>query len=66
MVCVSCSSSNQAQFAAEIAIHSPGLKCTDTPHIFIYPNLLVCLDCGFTQFTLSEGQLGPLGERAAA
>jgi hypothetical protein len=55
MSCRSCSSSNQQQVASEISIHLPGdLK---TPAVLVFPNLLVCLDCGFTEFTNPEGEL---------
>ena len=63
MPCRSCSSSNQQQFASEICIHLPGdLK---TPAVLVFPNLLVCLDCGFTEFTNPEGELRLLRQGGA-
>jgi hypothetical protein len=54
MSCKSCQSQNQRTFGAEIAIHLPGLS---TPHVFLFPKLLVCLDCGFTEFSIPETEL---------
>src|SRR5207302_834461 len=60
MSCKSCKSENQSRLATEIAIHLPGLN---TPHLFLYPRLLVCLDCGFTEFSIPEAELRRLMER---
>jgi hypothetical protein len=54
MSCKRCSSENQSRFPTEIAIHLPGLT---TPHILLSPLLLVCLDCGFTEFSIEETEL---------
>jgi hypothetical protein len=62
MFCVSCTSGNQAEFPAEINIHFSGLKNIDKPSIFVFPKLLVCLDCGYTRFTLPESELRLLTE----
>jgi hypothetical protein len=29
----------------------------DEPGFFVFPKLAICLDCGFTQFTLPEHEL---------
>ena len=62
MVCLSCASSNQADFGAEINIHFPGLRNIDRPTVWAFPKLLVCLDCGFSRFTLPETELRLLRE----
>jgi hypothetical protein len=66
MNCALCASSNQMEFPAEINIHLRGLKKVGKPLVFVFPNLLVCLDCGFTQVTLPEGDLCLLRESIAA
>jgi len=35
-------------------IHFPGLKNLDKPSVWAFPQLLVCLDCGFTELRLQE------------
>ena len=66
MSCASCLSSNQMEFPAEIAIHFSGLKNLDRPGPFVFPKLLVCLDCGFAGFTLAESELRLLREDKVA
>jgi hypothetical protein len=50
MSCLSCGSGNEAEFAAEMVMHFSfsGLKNLDKPCVWIFPKLLVCLDCGFS------------------
>ena len=57
MSCKSCQSQNQRNFNGEIAIHFPGLKGLDKPIVWVFPKLLVCLDCGFAEFTVPEREL---------
>jgi hypothetical protein len=60
MSCLSCASGNQAEFTGEVNIHFPGLKNLDKPSIFVFPKLLVCLDCGCSWFTTPETELALL------
>ena len=63
MSCSVCTSENQARFPTEIAIHLPGL---DTPHVFLSPLVLVCTDCGFTEFSIPETELPRLAKKDSA
>jgi hypothetical protein len=60
--CKACGKHNQTDFNAEINVHFPGLKNLDKPGVLVFPKLLLCLDCGFTEFTLSESELLLLDE----
>ena len=60
MLCQSCSSENLHKFGGEIAIHFPGLKNLDKPHVYVSAEFAVCLDCGAAQFAVPEQQLGQL------
>lgn len=60
MSCALCMSANQVDFPTEIAFHFPGYKNLDKPHILAFPRVLVCLDCGFSQFNLPETGLQAL------
>jgi hypothetical protein len=60
IVCPSCRSAKQAEFMAEMLVHSPGLKNIDKPGVWVYPKLLVCLDCGCLQSTVPAPQLASL------
>jgi len=64
--CRSCESDNQTEFGAEMLIHFSGLKNLDKPAVWVFPKLVVCLDCAFTEFTIPEAELRLLGEGAAA
>jgi hypothetical protein len=41
-------------------IHFSGLGNIDNPGILAFPKVLVCLDCGFSQFTISNAELALL------
>ena len=57
MWCKSCQSQNRRNLNGEIAIHFPGLKGLDKPIVWVFPKFLVCLDCGFAEFTVPEREL---------
>jgi len=58
--CRSCQSANQSMFNGEIAIHFPGVEGLDKPIVWVFPKVLVCLNCGFTEFAIPEKELGVL------
>ena len=68
MPCNSCGSVNQRKFTAEMATHFHGLKNVDKPIVWIFPEVMVCLDCGTAEFAVPEAELGQLakGDAAAA
>jgi hypothetical protein len=66
MACKSCGSNNQQEFGAEINIHFPGQEALDKPAVLVFPKLLVCLHCGFTEFTVLETELNRLESGYAA
>jgi hypothetical protein len=66
MTCVFCASTNQAEFPAEVNIHFPGLGNADKPGVFVFPRLLLCLDCGFSSFVTPDSELAQLEEVAPA
>ena len=57
-----CSSKNQRKLNAELALHFPGLKGLDQPIVWAFPEVLVCLNCGFAAFALADGPLKELGQ----
>jgi len=60
MACKSCQSVNQRRFFGELAIHYPGLGGLDKPIVWVFPKLVVCLDCGVTEFTIQKPELSRL------
>ena len=58
MSCPLCGSGNQAELTAEMVIHFTGLKNLDKPGVWVFPKqLLVCLDCGCSHFTVPATEL---------
>ena len=66
MPCKSCGSVNQRNLTAEIGIHFPGLKNIDMPVVWVFPELIVCLDCGTAEFAVPEDELRQLAKGDAA
>ena len=68
MHCRSCDSRNQMKFIGEMGIRSPGLKSLDMPTVWVFPELVLCLDCGIAEFAVPEAELRVLakGDAAAA
>jgi hypothetical protein len=68
MPCKSCGSVNLGKFTGEIAIHFPGLKNIDNGVVWVFPELVVSLNCGTAEFAVPEVELRRLakGDVAAA
>jgi hypothetical protein len=60
MPCTSCLSSNQAEFPAEINFHFRGPENWTRPAVWVFPRILVCLDCGASRFATPENELARL------
>jgi len=65
MSCRSCGLENQKKFAAEMTVHVLGLENVDKPVVWVFPGLLVCMDCGFTELTIPDDELRLLGKGSA-
>jgi hypothetical protein len=37
-----------------MSIHFPGLQNIDKPVVWVFPEVLVCLDCGTAEFAVPE------------
>jgi hypothetical protein len=64
--CRLCGSVNLNQFIGEMGIRRPGLKNIDDPVAWVFPELIVCLDCGAAEFVVPEGELRLLAKRNTA
>jgi hypothetical protein len=47
----------QKKFSVEMCIHFPGLKNIDKPVVWVFPQVVVCLDCGTAKFAVPEAEL---------
>lgn len=59
MKCLSCGLRTQT-FNSEIALHFSGLDGLNKPIVWVFPKVLVCLDCGFAEFAIPDEQLKTL------
>ena len=64
MRCKSCGSVRRRKLTAEMGIHFPGLKNIDKPVVWVFPELVVCLDCGTAEFVVPEDELAKLRDLA--
>ena len=65
MACNSCGSVNQEQFTSEIDIHFPGLSNARKSPVLVFPEILVCLNCGKAEFVVPKDELALLAKSAA-
>ena len=69
MSCPICASAKQVEYSVEMMVHRDGLKNLDSSSVLVLQKALVCLDCGFSQFTIPKSELSllasdpPNGER---
>ena len=49
-----------------MSVHVLGLENVDKPVVWVFPNLLVCMTCGFTELMMTEEQLRLLGKDPAS
>jgi hypothetical protein len=57
---------NEKKLRAEINLHFPGWEGLDQPTVWVFPEVVVCLDCGLAEFFISEAEVGRLEKDAAA
>jgi len=60
MSCPACRLDNQMKFSGEMMVHLGGLKNLDKSCVMLFPKVLVCLGCGFSQFTFTKAELALL------
>jgi hypothetical protein len=66
MRCKSCGSEELRNFGGEIAIHFLGVRNVDKSIVWVFPQLVVCLNCGTAEFAVPEDQLRLLARGHAA
>ena len=66
MTCKRYSSERQSRFNSEVNIHFPGREGWDRPTVWVFPEIMVCLDCGFAEFSMPGVELHALAAEGAA
>jgi hypothetical protein len=54
MPCTLCHADNRAEFGTEMIIHLNGLSNAGNRGVLTFPQVSVCLSCGFSTFALKE------------
>jgi hypothetical protein len=62
MPCPACLSSNQVEFPSEINMHFPGRTNWTKPTVWVFPKIMVCLDCGASLFITPKDELTRLAQ----
>jgi hypothetical protein len=65
-VCKLCGSVYQKKFNSEMGIHFLELKNIDKPTVWVFPEVIVCLDCGMAEFSVPKDELRLLDENYSA
>ena len=60
MSCMVCGSDKLTKYTAEMNIHMTGLANLNRPSVWVFPELLVCLNCGFSPFMVPTAELSQL------
>ena len=55
--CISCGSTNLSKLSGEVALHFCGLRNIDKPAVFVFPEIVVCLDCSASNFAMPQPEL---------
>ena len=60
MQCKQCLSDQTKKFSGEVAIHFPGLAGLNKPIVWVFADVVVCLDCGSAVFGVGKRELAVL------
>ena len=66
MACKECGSVNQKKMSAEMNLHFPGIEGLDKPTVWVFPQVVVCLNCGFAKFAVQKPELRRIEEGSAS
>jgi hypothetical protein len=64
MSCKSCGSHTQSKFSVEMNIHFPGYEGLEKPTVRVFSDVVICLNCGFAEFSVAKPELRALAKRA--
>ena len=66
MACKKCGSVRQKKLNAEMNLHFPGIENLDKPTVWVFPEVVVCLDCGLSEFSVQKPELRRIEEESAS
>jgi hypothetical protein len=62
-LCKACGSINLDKFIAEMGVRRPGLKYIDISSVWVFSEVVVCLNCGRAEFVVPTNELRQLPQR---
>ncbi len=57
MSCLLCGSDNEAKLSAEILFQFRDVNNVAKPGLFAFPEVSICMDCGFSGFAVQQDEL---------
>jgi hypothetical protein len=45
-------------------LHFPGYAGLEKPTVWVFPEVVICIDCGFSEFSVAKPQLSELAKAA--
>jgi hypothetical protein len=66
MTCRLCDQTISVNSARSLNFHFPGDEGLDKPTVWIFPEVVVCLDCALAELTVPEAELRTLAQGATA
>jgi len=64
--CPTCRPVKRVELTSEVLVHFSGLQNLDNPGVWLFPKISVCLNCGFSWFTVPETELASIGKVTSA
>jgi hypothetical protein len=65
MNCRACKSENVRRFAGELTASSLKIQNVTNDPVYVCEDVLICVDCGFTELVIPPQELGKLKRNAA-
>ena len=62
MGCKKCSSDRQSKFSTEMSFYFSGWAGIDKEPVSAWPEVLICFNCGFAEFTVADRELSALAQ----
>ena len=61
-----CGEEYKALYISEVCVHPPVAKDLSKPAVMLFPEVTICLKCGFASFSVPKEELRKLEKGAAA
>lgn len=62
MPCRQCGSESLNRWRSEVGVHKLGFARLTEPLVLLFPELMICMVCGFAEFLLRPSELAQLQE----